>query len=312
MPLSKSSLITLKKIDETRVLHLFSQSIELKKNFNEHRLSSGPYHSGYKGTAALLFFEPSTRTRFSFEAASSRAGYHPMILDGGIGTSIEKGETIEDTISNIQALHPSFFVIRCQDQVNLEQIDEALEVPVINAGWGKRGHPTQALLDGLTMYERLGNLAARNVLFVGDIKHSRVVASHRELSEVMRYNMGFCAPHEFLPEVVSAGIQSFSSLKEALEWADVVIALRVQKERHENENLFLIEDYRENFGINSERLALAKPEVMIMHPGPINYGVEIESEILHDPRCAILKQVENGAFLREALIRNILDNEKES
>lgn len=310
MPVSKSSLITLKKIDEKFILHLFSKSIELKKNFNEHRLSSGPYHSGYKGTAALLFFEPSTRTRFSFEAASSRAGYHPMILDGGVGTSIEKGETIEDTISNIQALRPSFFVIRCQDHVNLEQIDSQIDVPIINAGWGKRGHPTQALLDGLTIHEQLGSIATKNVLFVGDIKHSRVVASHRELSEVLKYNMGFCAPREFLPEVISAGIQCFSNLREALEWADVVIALRVQKERHENENLFLIEDYRENFGLNHERLKLAKSDVVIMHPGPINYGVEIESEILQDPRCVILKQVENGAFLREALIRSIVDIEK--
>ncbi len=297
-------------MSKQKVEILFSESLSLKKNFDQHRLSSGVYHSGYKGTAALLFFEPSTRTRFSFEAASSRAGIHPLILDGGIGTSIEKGETVEDTILNIEAMRPLFFVIRCDDQIDLEKIQKKLDRPVINAGWGRRGHPTQALLDALTVYEKFGTLKNKNVLFVGDIKHSRVVSSHLELSQILNYHVAYCAPDDFLPLASSEFSQTqprqFSKLSEGLQWADVVIALRVQKERHESENIFLIEDYRENFGLNSVQLKALKNEALIMHPGPINYGVEIELEIVNDPRCVILKQVENGVFLREALLRQIL------
>lgn len=302
MPASKSSLINFTNLSSTKIDKLFSESIKLKNNFNQQGYTSGVYHSGYKGTAALLFFEPSTRTRFSFEAACSRAGYHPLILDGGIGTSLEKGETVEDTIFNIQSMRPLFFVIRCNDQSNLSDIESRLDVPVLNAGWGRQGHPTQALLDSLTMFEKWKSLAGKNILFVGDIKHSRVVSSHLELAKILNYSVGFCAPSEFLPENVQ-NVKTFDSLSPALDWADAVVALRVQKERHDNENIFLLEDYRENFGINLQNIKKLKPEALIMHPGPINYGVEIEMDVLSDSRCCILKQVENGVFLREALIR---------
>lgn len=306
MPSSKRSLIKLDHLSTKQVDILFSEALNLKANLNKQQLTSGVYHSGYKGTAALLFFEPSTRTRFSFEAACSRAGYHPLILDGGIGTSLEKGETIEDTIFNIQAMRPLFFVVRCNDQVNLAEIDSRLKEPVLNAGWGKQGHPTQALLDALTMFECWKSFAGKNVLFVGDIKHSRVVSSHRQLANILGYKLGFCAPTDFLPADTSA-VELFSDLNKALEWADAVIALRVQKERHDNENIFLIEDYRENFGLNANRLKSLKPAGLVMHPGPINYGVELETEILKDSRSCIMKQVENGVFLREALIRSLFN-----
>jgi aspartate carbamoyltransferase catalytic subunit len=307
MPSSKSSLINLNNLETKYIDTLFSKALELKANFNKHQLTSGVYHSGYKGTAALLFFEPSTRTRFSFEAACSRAGYHPLILDGGIGTSIEKGETVEDTIFNIQAMRPIFFVVRCNDLVDLVQIEKQLNVPVINAGWGKQGHPTQALLDALTIFENFKNLENKNILFVGDIKHSRVVSSHLELAIKLNYNIGYCAPEEFLPTELGQ-VEVFKKLSEALDWSDVVIALRVQKERHDNENIFLLEDYRENFGLNSVSLKNIKKDALIMHPGPVNYGVEIELDVLNDSRCQILKQVENGVFLREALIRKIFND----
>ncbi|MBY0452065.1 MAG: aspartate carbamoyltransferase catalytic subunit, partial [Bdellovibrionaceae bacterium] len=175
------------------------------------------------------------------------------------------------------------------------------------AGWGRQGHPTQALLDALTLSEKWSDLSGKHVLFVGDIKHSRVVSSHLELSKKLGYKIGFCAPAELLPPV-NADVQVFSRIDEALQWADAVIALRVQKERHDNENLFMIEDYRESFGLNLHKLKSLKSDAVIMHPGPINYGIEIETEILNDPRCAILKQVENGVFLREALIRGLFES----
>jgi aspartate carbamoyltransferase catalytic subunit len=306
MPSSKSSLIKLDRLSAPQIDKLFSDSLSLKQNFNKHQLSSGVYHSGYKGTAALLFFEPSTRTRFSFEAACSRAGYHPLILDGGVGTSIEKGETIEDTVYNIRAMRPLFFIIRCNDQVNLSDIDKSLPEPVLNAGWGRQGHPTQALLDALTMFEKWNSISGKNVLFVGDIKHSRVVSSHLELAKILSYNVGYSAPAELLPKEL-AGAELFSKVEEGLEWADAVIALRVQKERHDSENIFLLDDYRDQFGLNNKRVKILKTDGLIMHPGPINYGVELETEILSDPRSCILKQVENGVFLREALIRGLFN-----
>lgn len=306
----KSSLITLNHFAKTDIDALFSKALNFKKNFNKNQMTSGTYHSGYKGVAALLFFEPSTRTRFSFETACSRAGYHPIVLDSGAGTSLDKGETVEDTIFNIEAMRPLFFVIRCNDLVNLAQIEDKLNVPLINAGWGKQGHPTQALLDALTIFEKYGSLEKKKVLFVGDIKHSRVVSSHLELAKKLNYHMGYCAPEEFLPtlpqdSMIKDSVQIFKKLNEAMEWSDVIIALRVQRERHDNENLFLLEDYRENFGLSVKSLKTLKNDSLIMHPGPVNYNVEMDFEVLNDPRCMILKQVENGVFLREALIRQI-------
>ncbi len=306
MPASKSSLLSLQNLSESKIEILFSEALELKKNFNLHSLSSGTYHSGYKGTAALLFFEPSTRTRFSFEAACSRAGYHPLILDGGIGTSLEKGETIEDTIFNIEAMRPLFFVIRCHDQINLTELERKLSVPVLNAGWGRLGHPTQALLDALTLFEKWKNLKNKNILFIGDVKHSRVVSSHLELAKIMGYNIAFCGPQDFIhSDQLDSAVKKFIHLDEALGWADAAIALRLQKERHETDNMFLIDDYKENYGLSHSKLAHLKPDALIMHPGPINYGVEVESDIHDDSRSVILKQVENGVFIREALIRQM-------
>jgi aspartate carbamoyltransferase catalytic subunit len=310
MSASKSSLLNLKNLSEKNVEILFSEALKLKTHFNQHQLTSGVYHSGYKGTAALLFFEPSTRTRFSFEAACSRSGFHPLILDGGIGTSLEKGETVEDTIFNIQAMRPLFFVIRCNDLVDLESLQKKLSVPVLNAGWGQQGHPTQALLDALTLFEKFKTLKNKNILFIGDVKHSRVVSSHLELAEVMGYNIGFCAPSDFLRnEQTTSNIKIFHKLNEALQWADAAIALRLQKERHENDNMFLIDDYKENYGLNQAHLKNLKPEALIMHPGPVNYGIEVEHDIQQDPRNVILKQVENGVFVREAIIRQMIKGE---
>lgn len=304
MPASKSSLLSLRNLSQAKVETLFSEALQLKANFNKNGLSSGVYHSGYKGTAALLFFEPSTRTRFSFEAACSRAGFHPLILDGGIGTSLEKGETIEDTVFNIDALRPLFFVIRCHDQVDLAAIDAELSVPVLNAGWGKQGHPTQALLDVLTIYEKWNSITGKNILFIGDIKHSRVVASHLELAQTLKYNVGFCGPEDFVRSD-SSNVKKFQNLSEALQWADVAYALRLQKERHDNDNMFLIDDYIEKFGLSASKLKNLKAEALILHPGPVNYGIEVEKEIHKDSRSVILKQVENGVFIREAIIRQL-------
>jgi aspartate carbamoyltransferase catalytic subunit len=300
----KNSLIELSHLNENKITQLFDKCIQLKKNFNAQSLPE----SKLKGVAVLLFFEASTRTRFSFEAACARAGVHPLILGGASGTSLEKGETMEDTVFNLEALRPLFFVIRCPDSLDLNSLQKQISVPILNAGWGMKGHPTQTLLDAVTLFERWGTLKNKKILFVGDIKHSRVVGSHLQLSKIMNYQIGYCAPKELLPLYVKSDVTIFDDLAEGLKWADAVVGLRVQKERHIDlihEDNF-ISNYREKFGLNLKKLEYLKSDGLILHPGPINYGVELEKEVLKDPRSVILQLVENGAFMRETLVREIL------
>ncbi len=304
----KNSLIELSHLNENKITQLFYKCIDLKKKFNSHSLPD----SKLKGVAVLLFFEASTRTRFSFEAACARAGVHPLVLGGASGTSLEKGETMEDTIFNLESLRPLFFIIRCPDSLDLNQMQKQISVPILNAGWGMKGHPTQALLDAVTLFERWGTFKNKKILFVGDIKHSRVVGSHLQLqsqfSSSMNYEIGYCAPKELLPADINSKITIFDSLTEGLKWADAVVGLRVQKERHTNliHDDYFITDYREKFGLNLKKLENFKSDGFILHPGPINYGVELEKEVLKDPRSVILQLVENGAFMRETLVREIL------
>lgn len=306
----QKSIIELSKFTSAQITDLFQKCLQLKKNFSKNLKTTPPLN----GTATLLFFEPSTRTRFSFESAAVRAGVYPLVFSGSSGTSLEKGETMEDTIMNLEAMRPLFFVIRAPDSLNFYDIQKKISVPILNAGWGLRAHPTQALLDMVTLFERWQSVKNKKVLFVGDIRHSRVVNSHIELSEIMGYQIGYCGPQSFLPENISTDssqkkIEMFTDLKKGLKWADAVVALRVQKERHSGQSL-TVQDYREHYGLNPQSLENLKSDALIMHPGPINYGVELEESVLQDQRSVILKMVENGVFMREALIREVLESIK--
>lgn len=302
MPPSKSSLIHLKSLTFQSIEQLFLKTLELKKTFSKEPKKE---NFNLNKTAALLFFESSTRTRFSFETASIRAGFYPLIFDRSAGTSLEKGETVIDTILNINAMKPSYLVVRSGDDLDLDKIDKTIDTPIINAGWGKQGHPTQALLDALTLFEKWKSLSGKKILFVGDVKHSRVVASHFELAKICGYEIALCTPQEFAVN----GYQNFSSLQEGLNWTDAVIALRVQKERHTNDsNSMSIEDYQKNYCLTPHRLKLLKPDGVIMHPGPINQGTDLTHDVLLDPRSLILNQVTNGTFLREAIIRSLKES----
>lgn len=304
MPTSPTSFLDLKSFSSSDLHSFFSRVTHLKK------ASPASISSGER--VALLFFEPSTRTRMSFESAAYRSGFGPLIFDGGANTSLEKGETVEDSILNIAAMRPKFLVIRCGDQVDLRALSQQVEMPIINAGWGIKGHPTQALLDVFTMSEYCPSLTGLRVLILGDVRHSRVAASHFELLPKLGIEVGLCGPSEFLVE--QPDIKKFRSLPEALSWAQVVMALRVQFERHDqspaekNKPLLDREDYRASFGLNSRVLRDFDPAGIIMHPGPINHGLELESEVLQDPRCKVLQQVTNGVFVREQLLRDLYVN----
>lgn len=291
-----SSLLDFKTISQAQIesLFLFAESLRQK-----NRSPRG------NGEAIILaFFEPSTRTRLSFEMACQRAGVGPILFDGGMKTSLEKGETIEDSILNMAAMSPAALVIRSPDQVDLHKIVADIPVPVINAGWGSKGHPTQALLDLFTVKSKLNSLAGKNILIVGDVKHSRVANSHLELAKKLEIHLGQCGPQGFLaPE---EAIHTFPSLQEGLRWADVVMALRFQFERHEAGAQFSKIEYKNEFGLNAISLKSLKKTGLILHPGPINHGIELETEILSDPRCCVLEQVHNGVFVREAIVRILL------
>ncbi len=280
---------------------------ELKKQFKPQ----SPFT--IQGTCFLMFFEPSTRTKFSFETAALRAGYQPLSFTPGM-TSVEKGETLLDSLLNLEAYNPHFFVIRCGNEYDLQQVQNQIETPILNAGWGIYGHPTQALLDVMTIEDTLGGLRGKKILFVGDFAFSRVFASHIDLARILGYEIALCGPPAFMNEntrvsAASQGIKKFTSLEEGTEWADAICFLRVQLERHAEKKAFrdlTQEQYHQQFGASEKWLAKLAPEKRIMHPGPVNEGIEICRAAMSDPRSLILEQTRNGVFIREALIRACL------
>lgn len=257
---------------------------------------------------ALMFFEASTRTRLSFETAAIRAGIGSFYFDSGAKSSLEKGETLEDAILNVAAMRPDVLVIRAPADLPLKQIAEKINVPVINAGWGAYAHPTQALLDVMTLREhwkkRQSSEKDKKILIVGDLKFSRVASSHIQLAKILGYQVGQCGPRTLLTD--HPDVQTFQSFAEGLQWADAAMALRVQFERHGSSVDFSKEIYREQFGFNHQSLQNLSGQGLIMHPGPINHGIELESDVLTDKRCVVLDQVTHGVFIREALLRTIL------
>lgn len=251
--------------------------------------------------AILAFFEASTRTRLSFEAACARVGIVPMIFDGGINSSLEKGETVEDSIYNMAAMSPRLMIVRCGQSVDLPKFAQKFSFPILNAGWGVSAHPSQALLDLYTLRKYWNSFAGKKLLIVGDVKHSRVVASHRELARTLGIQIAQCGPKEFRSE--DPQLLNFEKLEEGLPWADAVMALRFQFERHGSSEAFDKDDYRKKYGINLENFARAAKHCLLLHPGPINHGIELETEVLSIPQCKVLEQVHHGVFVREALIR---------
>lgn len=300
MSYSSSALIEISNLDFPKIESLFLSALEFSKEPGFKQFAAK--------TAALLFFEPSTRTRFSFETAAGRLGLHPLLMDGAAGTSLEKGESIEDTVLNIAAMEPGAIVIRCGDEVDLYDLQKKIKMPILNAGWGKKAHPSQALLDALTMKANGRDFKKEKLLVIGDVKHSRVIGSHFQLSKILGYEIAVCGPKDFLPE----GYQGryFGKLDEGLSWATSVMALRVQHERHGEK--YSVDSYRENFGLNLQKLKSWNSDGLVMHPGPVNYGVELDVDVNQDPRCKILEQVKWGTYLRQALLANVFSQKVET
>ncbi|MES2962600.1 MAG: aspartate carbamoyltransferase catalytic subunit [Bdellovibrionota bacterium] len=258
-----------------------------------------------------LFFEPSTRTRMSFQTAAYRLGHQVLTMELSTGSSLSKGETPVDTVLNVAAMKPDVLVVRYGLSRELDELLPTLDIPVINAGSGTLAHPTQALLDAYTIEREMNGVEGKRVLIVGDIRHSRVARSNFDVLAKLGAKIGVCGPESLLPDAdgdMPAGTRVFTNLDEAVGWCDVYMGLRIQLERHTARDLQLesIEDYHRHFGLNRERLKKLGAGALIMHPGPINHGVEFSTEVVADPRSRILKQVTNGVLIRAALLSKTL------
>ncbi len=255
-----------------------------------------------KGRGIVFFFsEPSTRTRLSFEMAAKRLSADTVSI-GGSGSSMVKGETLIDTVKNIQAMNPDIIVIRHSSSGAALQVANHVKCSVVNAGDGTHAHPSQALLDMMTIRQQKGGFEGLNVAIVGDIAHSRVARSDVVGLSRMGAHVRVCGPGTMLPPgIEELGCQVVPVMEDCVTDADVIIMLRIQKERQER---ILFPDEREYarlFGLNQARISLAHEGVMVMHPGPLNRGVEIESGVADRKGSVILDQVTNGVALRMAL-----------
>jgi aspartate carbamoyltransferase catalytic subunit len=248
-----------------------------------------------------VFFENSTRTLFSFEVAGKRLGATVANFHVA-GSSVHKGESLIDTALTLNAMRPDVLVVRHQETGAPHAIAEAVDCAVINAGDGTGEHPTQALLDALTMRRRKGRIEGLKVAICGDIRHSRVAGSNMKLLPKLGADLRVVGPPALLPED-TGGIPAFTDLDEGIEGADVVMMLRIQRERMEASASGSLDDFHARYGLTMERLRRAAPDAIVMHPGPMNRGVEIASDVAdHPTRSAIVEQVETGVAVRMAVL----------
>ena len=253
-------------------------------------------------TVVNLFFEPSTRTRTSFEIAEKRLSADTLSL-AIASSSVVKGETLVDTVLNLEAMSPDMIVMRHASSGAAHFLSRVCRSTIINAGDGTHEHPTQALLDAFTIRERKPTLTGLKVAIVGDLLHSRVLRSNILLLTTMGADVWVCGPPTLIPaDIRRFGVTATSRIDEAVEGADVVMMLRIQLERMEGAYFPSLREYFNVFGMTEARLRLAKPDVLIMHPGPMNRGVEIASEVADGPYSVILDQVANGVAVRMAVL----------
>ena len=258
-------------------------------------------------TVALAFFENSTRTRISFATAAARLGADTMNLQAE-SSSLKKGESLLDTLWTLEAMRPDGIVIRHSSSGAPEFVAQRLGIPVVNAGDGTHEHPTQALLDALTIRDRKRKLDGLHVTILGDILHSRVARSNIHLLSKFGAHITLCGPAMWVPrdlESLAPNVRRVSRVDEALDGADVIIVLRVQTERL-HEPMLAAEEYILQFQLTPERLRLAGPDTLVLHPGPMNRGLEIDPSVADGPQSGVLEQVTNGLAIRMALLYHLV------
>jgi aspartate carbamoyltransferase catalytic subunit len=259
-------------------------------------------------TQINLFFEASTRTQSSFELAGKRLSADVMNM-AVKASSIEKGETLLDTAVTLNAMRPDILVVRHHSAGAVELLAQKVDCAVINAGDGEHEHPTQALLDALTIRRRKGRIEGLTVAICGDIMHSRVARSNILLLNALGAHVRVAAPSTLLPPAPERlGVEVFTKIQDALRGADIVMMLRIQKERMSTSYVPSTREYFHFFGLDKEKLSLAKADALIMHPGPINRGIEISSTVADSPRSMIQEQVEMGVAVRMAVLQVLARN----
>ena len=291
-------------IQSLSILEAKSILDEAKKFIELNRSSSKKLDVLRGKTQINLFFEPSTRTQSSFELAGKRLGADVMSMNL-INSAIKKGETLIDTAMTLNAMHPDIIVIRHQDSGASNLLSQKVNCSVINAGDGRREHPTQALLDALTIIGRKNKVEGLRIAICGDILHSRVARSNIYLLNMLGAEINIVAPTNLMPENIERlGVNKFSNMKKGLKDCDIVMMLRLQNERMTSSFLSSNREYYEYYGLTPDKLNYAKEDALIMHPGPMNRGIEIDTKLADDINKSVIKeQVELGVAVRMACLK---------
>lgn len=297
--LSVSHLLGIKDLTEADIQLIFQTADHFKEVINRP-IKKVP--SLRDITIANLFFEDSTRTRLSFELAEKRLSADTINFSAA-SSSVNKGETLVDTVNNILAMKVDMVVMRHPNPGAGVFLSKHVDAKIINAGDGTHEHPTQALLDAYSIRERLGDVAGKKVVIVGDILHSRVALSNILALKKLGAEVKVCGPKTLIPKhVESLGVEVELNLMKALEWCDVANMLRIQNERMDISYFPSTREYVKQYGVNKKILNSLNKEIIVMHPGPINRGVEITSDVADSKQAIILDQVENGVAVRMAVI----------
>ena len=297
--LSANHLIGIKNITRKDIELIFETADQFKEVINRP-IKKVP--SLRDVTIANIFFENSTRTKLSFELAQKRLSAD-VISFSAAQSSVKKGETLIDTVNNILAMKVDMVVMRHSSPGAAHFLSQNVSASIVNAGDGAHEHPTQALLDSFTIREKLGDVGGKKVVIVGDILHSRVALSNIFALQMQGAEVKVCGPKTLLPKYIeSLGVIVESNLRKALEWCDVANMLRVQNERLDVSYFPTTREYTQQYGVTKELLDSLNKEIVVMHPGPINRGVEITSDVADSGQSVILNQVENGVAVRMAVI----------
>jgi aspartate carbamoyltransferase catalytic subunit len=292
----------LSPFDIEALLDLADEAVEVSRQIEKKKTT-------LRGRTQInLFFEPSTRTQSSFEIAGKRLGADVMNM-AVASSSVKKGETLVDTAMTLNAMRPDIIIVRHHAAGAVHLLAQKVDCSVVNAGDGAHEHPTQALLDALTIRRNKGRIGGLVVAICGDILHSRVARSNIILLQALGARVRVVAPATLLPTGIERfGVEPFTDMREGLKDADIVMMLRLQRERMNGSYVPSVKEYFRYFGLDEEKLKLAKPDALVMHPGPMNRGVEISSEVADGAQSLIEEQVEMGVAVRMAVLEALASN----
>ena len=294
--MNKNSLLRIRDLTKDELMGILEDAQLFEVSYKDWQLPE-------RKLVANLFFEPSTRTHFSFASAELQLGC--AIEDfTAEGSSVEKGETLYDTVKTFESIGFDAVVIRNKQNEYFKEL-ENVNIPILNGGDGSGNHPTQCLLDLLTIYQEFGKFEGIKVAIIGDIAHSRVAASDKEALEMLGGECVFSGPEEWKREGYP-----YMDLDDAVKWADVVMMLRIQKERHSESMAMSDAEYLEKYGLTKERAKTMKPHAIIMHPAPVNRNVEIDTDLVEAENSRIFKQMSNGVLVRKAAIKRAFGYDK--